>query len=665
MSSSQGSSLPYRGDIDGLRALAVMGIIAFHAFPGIFSNGYVGVDVFFVISGFLITSIILNQSLDDNFSILNFYGRRIKRIIPPSLLVLGTVILVGTFTLFSYEFSSLRSYIKPAVGFYVNFRLMEDVGYFTFQNSSKPLLHYWSLAVEEQFYIIWPLLFTAAYKWIEKKPANPVRTANRLSLIILVFLIPSLVYFINTQADSYFSGFARAWELLMGCLAATLYFLLNFPAGPSGRYLKYSGIMGITGFLLLAASLIADPKYATIFAICQFADRKYATIFAVTAAFFLVISSENSPGKYLLRLKAMKYLGLISFSLYLWHWPVLSMYQLFKLRVSNFEIIGLIVFIFLLSSLSYHMLEKPLKEMNWDLVSPNGKYNFKNFYPIAGCFLISIYFYSANFNKIPDMFINEHQIISDNELPINKTCTLANFENEEKYTSWCYSPNLIKAKQGLIIGDSQAHSLYRGMVKESESISWHLVASEECSPYPIPSIYAFCRRIIQETFDNLKLHPEIKFVVFVMANHKFIENQDTLLKTQVKNEIVSQLRLLAAGGKRIYLVRPIPEFPVSIADCTRQRFPFYKVFDNSENCKLDKKLWLKSSFGFYSFIDSLKSEIPNITVLDGTDITCDATECHAARLGKTIFNDTTHLSFEGSRQTSRQFLKAFEAASRQ
>jgi len=221
MSSQQGNELFYRADIDGLRALAVLSTIAFHCFPNLFSNGYVSVDVFFVISGFLISSIILNQSIKGRFSLLNFYSRRTKRILPPALLVLGTVTLVGIFTLFVNEFRSLTSYIGPAAAFYVNFRLMEDTFYFSVESAYKPLLHYWSLAVEEQFYLFWPLLFSLQYKIFAKRSSDSRAVTKWLSISTFVLLMPSLAYLLLSPKDLYFSSYARLWELMMGGMAAT------------------------------------------------------------------------------------------------------------------------------------------------------------------------------------------------------------------------------------------------------------------------------------------------------------------------------------------------------------------------------------------------------------------------------------------------------------
>ena len=148
----------YRADIDGLRGIAVLAVVVYHAFPARLKGGFIGVDVFFVISGFLITRIIYGQILENQFSISGFYVRRIRRIFPALLVVLISVALVGSFTLSGDEYKNLTEQIFAAVGFLSNFALESESGYFDFDAYTKPLHHLWSLGVEEQFYFVWPLV---------------------------------------------------------------------------------------------------------------------------------------------------------------------------------------------------------------------------------------------------------------------------------------------------------------------------------------------------------------------------------------------------------------------------------------------------------------------------------------------------------------------------
>jgi peptidoglycan/LPS O-acetylase OafA/YrhL len=161
--------LRHRPDIDGLRAVAVVSVILFHAYPKLAPGGFVGVDVFFVISGFLITSLILNDLNEKRFSAVSFYARRIKRIFPYLILVLASCLALGWLDMLPNEFQLLGNHVFAGAGFWTNFTLNSEAGYFDAAATQKPLLHLWSLAIEEQFYLIWPLLVFLAWKWARRR----------------------------------------------------------------------------------------------------------------------------------------------------------------------------------------------------------------------------------------------------------------------------------------------------------------------------------------------------------------------------------------------------------------------------------------------------------------------------------------------------------------
>ena len=178
------SHIKYRADIDGLRALAVLGVVAFHAFPGRVRGGFIGVDVFFVISGYLISTIIFENLDNGTFSFSHFYARRIKRIFPALLLVLVACFIFGWICLLPSEYKQLGKHILGGSTFVSNFILWREFGYFDAGSDFKPLRHLWSLGVEEQFYIIWPLLSWVAYK-------------KRFNLLVLILSEALLSFFLN------------------------------------------------------------------------------------------------------------------------------------------------------------------------------------------------------------------------------------------------------------------------------------------------------------------------------------------------------------------------------------------------------------------------------------------------------------------------------------
>jgi peptidoglycan/LPS O-acetylase OafA/YrhL len=205
--------LKYRPDIDGLRALAVILVVSFHAFPEWVPGGFIGVDIFFVISGFLISSILLEDLDRSTFSFLDFYSRRILRIFPALILVLSCALLLGWFTLFADEFSLLGKHVYASATFFQNFNLLSEVGYFDEAADTKPLLHLWSLGIEEQFYLIWPFLLWLGYKL-------KIRPISLIVLLGISSFVINIVFTFNDPGLAFFSPITRFWELLVGASLA-------------------------------------------------------------------------------------------------------------------------------------------------------------------------------------------------------------------------------------------------------------------------------------------------------------------------------------------------------------------------------------------------------------------------------------------------------------
>lgn len=203
----------YRPDIDGLRAIAVLSVVIYHAFPKLVRGGFIGVDIFFVISGFLISTIIMGSLERNSFSFIEFYSRRIKRIFPALLLVLITSFVFGWFALLADEYKQLGKHIAGGAGFVSNFLFWNESGYFDNAAETKPLLHLWSLGIEEQFYIIWPLLLWLVWK----------KRFNFLTMTIMVAVISFALNISKVHDDAvaaFYSPQTRLWELLVGSVLA-------------------------------------------------------------------------------------------------------------------------------------------------------------------------------------------------------------------------------------------------------------------------------------------------------------------------------------------------------------------------------------------------------------------------------------------------------------
>ena len=247
--SVEGPEIQYRADIDGLRAIAVLAVIGFHARPGLIPGGFIGVDVFFVISGVLISSLILNGLNEGNFSFLKFYGRRIRRLFPALSIVLLATLSLGWFIMFPTDFAALGKQTVAAAAFAANILNYAQAGYFDAPAIDKPLLHIWSLGVEEQFYFVFPALLLLAWRYKALKPT--------LALFGIASFALNIALVRNYQSFTFYLPFTRFWEFIAGALLARTDLLNRKAALPVLSVLsepQYRDLCAAAGGLLIVAS---------------------------------------------------------------------------------------------------------------------------------------------------------------------------------------------------------------------------------------------------------------------------------------------------------------------------------------------------------------------------------------------------------------------------
>jgi len=332
----------YRPDIDGLRAVAVLLVVIFHAFPSLIAGGFIGVDIFFVISGFLISGIIFTNLEHNSFSLVEFYRRRIKRIFPALLLILISSFIFGWFVLLSEEYRALTKHIMGGVSFLSNFILWHESGYFDTRSELKPLLHLWSLAVEEQFYIFWPLFL--AFVWKRKWSFIAVTAAiAAISFAINIYTISS-----NPSSD-FFLPLPRFWELMIGSLLA--YINLHKPH----LHNQHQNMQSFLGVALLLSGIFFINS-----------DRAFPGWWALlpTLGAFFIISAGPAAwfNSRVLSNKLIVWFGLISYPLYLWHWSIFSFATIQASETSSTATrIGLVLASIMLAWLTYKFIEKPIR----------------------------------------------------------------------------------------------------------------------------------------------------------------------------------------------------------------------------------------------------------------------------------------------------------------
>ncbi len=342
----------YRRDIDGLRALAVIFVLAVHASPAKLPNGFVGVDIFFVISGFLITDILIEDLQSGRFSLKSFYVRRVNRLFPALLLVLISVLLAGSLIMYPDEYLRLGFSAWMSAVFAANVGFYGEAGYWDTSSKLKPLLHLWSLGVEEQFYLVWPLLLCFAFK----KRISLLSVALGIAVISLalnLYLTP------KNQAAAFYLPFGRLWELAAG--GALAWLQRSQVAQDFSR--TQSAFRGCSNALSWGALMLLLINQMTPMDARAFPG--YYVVIVVLAAVMLVAAGPHAwLNRHVLSQPALVYVGKISYPLYLWHWPLLVFARLvgegqWTTSHRNYAVFGSIA----LAMLTYHGVEQPLNKI--------------------------------------------------------------------------------------------------------------------------------------------------------------------------------------------------------------------------------------------------------------------------------------------------------------
>jgi peptidoglycan/LPS O-acetylase OafA/YrhL len=330
----------YRPDIDGLRAIAVMLVVCFHAFPEAMPGGFIGVDIFFVISGFLITGIIARELDQQRFGLLAFYARRIRRIFPALIVMLSATLVLGWLWMLPAAYAQLSADVFASAAFVSNIALWLQSGYFDIESGNKPLLHLWSLGIEEQFYLFWPLLLMLAARL-------------RLSLLAVASVIGIASFVLNVAligpdpVATFYLPFTRAWELLAGATLACGWSQIRHTGAAST-------LRAAAGALLIAlAAGVLDSKSAF---------PGWLAALPVAGAALLLSAPMAWGCRHLLASTAMVRIGLISYPLYLWHWPLLVFFGIIKFAPLTLLERALIVGLsFALAWLTYRLIETPFR----------------------------------------------------------------------------------------------------------------------------------------------------------------------------------------------------------------------------------------------------------------------------------------------------------------
>jgi peptidoglycan/LPS O-acetylase OafA/YrhL len=478
----------YRPDIDGLRAVAVLAVVFYHCgIPG-FSGGFAGVDVFFVISGFLITGIVWSEIQDREFSLQDFYVRRIKRIFPALFAVLTVSSIAAFALLIPSDLVALGKSIKATVLFYSNFHLLKQSNYFAVPSSDNPLLHTWSLAVEEQFYAVWPLILLLLSRILsEKKLPYYIAGLGIVSLVLAEARMP------NYQKDAFYFPWCRDWELLLGAVLAVS------PAISRQRLLANGlGLAGAAAIALTVGLYDSSTHFPGLTALLP----------CVGAAAIIAAGSHANPVSRILSIEPIRRIGLISYSLYLIHWPIITFAHLYLNELLSLTVRLLAVAAsVLLAYFSWRFIEIPCRKVQlagWKVFAPAVA-------ATAGLYLIGFTFYSAGGfpDRVPAGILQAQALSPDGH--DEKYCRRVPMPEGSGGDIACEFGERGGGPYDFVLwGDSHAHHFTPaiGTLAKARHLSGVLLYKAACHPFlDDPSTSRDCRKFNSATANWIAGHP--------------------------------------------------------------------------------------------------------------------------------------------------------------
>lgn len=656
----------YRPDIDGLRAVAVLAVVAFHAFPKLVRGGFIGVDVFFVISGYLISTIIFENLDKGTFSFSEFYARRIKRIFPALILVLIACFAFGWFALLANEFKQLGKHIAAGAGFVSNLVLWNEAGYFDSSAETKPLLHLWSLGIEEQFYIAWPLLLWLAWKC----------KFNLLTITLLVGITSFVLNIKGVKQDSvatFYSPQTRFWELLCGSFLAwfTLYkngtfanhknmicdffayFVYIDKKESSGKVL--ANFVSFVGLLLLMYGFLRIHKGLSFPGI-------WALVPILGAVLIITAGAKAWVNKIILSNKVAVWFGLISFPLYLWHWPLLSFARIVEDEIPSINIrIVAVVLSVLLAWLTYKLVEQPIRM--------DGYNKIKVAVPVL---LIAIIGYAGyNTYERTDSFsqskqLNELDDIFSNPLPPVYDFDCGNKAPELSGLKFDGGCKLSKNEEPtiLFLGDSHTAHYRNAVWNAFPKDSVLMVVETACLPFSSDKfLKGTCKEKYSAVIAYLERNKSIKTVVlsghwaYLISGEFGQKGSNWRLPKVPTRENIDSFKLNAsefisrtlATGKSVFLFKDIPDLNFNIRRC----FDYRKFRITSSNlikdCWIDENEFMNRVILYDDVIEEVLKKFPSVKTFNPRQYFCKEGKCFASDGSLPYYFNGDHVNHHGAK----------------
>lgn len=632
----------YRAEIDGLRAIAVLAVIIFHIEETWLPGGFVGVDIFFVLSGYLISQQLYLQIQQGTFSLSAFYVRRIRRIVPAMLGVIFLT-LIATQLFFRPEDAeeAARSGLWSALSLgNVYFWLFQDTSYFAQSSMELPFLHLWSLGVEEQFYLFWPLALMMLGKRV-------LKTGVAWGIIVAIFVSTLLAEwsFSLSHSFTYYMLPTRAGELLVGALMA--FFVANHPM--HSTLSRCAGALQGLGLCMITASLLLFD-HTTIF-------PGIASLLPTLGVGLLLIGGHYRDTKVSLILSwpLLRFFGLISYSLYLWHWPVLAFYRYGQFPIGGAEAFGLFIVITTLGYLSYHYIEKPFRSTSGTLLPIFTRYYaLPGAVLVTGC-LISMKLDGVTFRAVDKQYLTQLEILRDKTRPSYQfpyVCQQHEFDERKIFSPDCVL-GAPREPKTLLLGDSNAAHYIGvwGSLAQASGGTFRNIAMGSCPPlwndrdrFTLPQRRVHCNKGVHQM---LELASNMETVI-ISADWTFYEKLDEgFLDTFNRT-----LTRLTNKGVTVVIFGKAAIFKNFNRKCDEKAlsFPFMNCSVTSQSLSTDVIVINRK-------LAALANSNPFIHYIDINDLICPQGQCHLSdENGDPLYYDNSHISMVGSWKLGEKWL---------
>ena len=655
--------IPYRPDIDGLRALAVLLVVGFHAFPSLLPGGFIGVDLFFVISGYLISSILYQGLSTQNFSFLPFYGKRIRRIFPALIVVLLSCYAFGWFALFADEYALLGKLMASGAGFVANYLLWFEAGYFDSAADTKPLLHLWSLGIEEQFYLIWPLFLWLIYFLKSKYPkarsfTNPFLLTVSIAILSFVLNIRGITVTHDIVA-TFYSAQTRFWELLLGAILA---YCTLFTINPSKLRIKQASlvthIQSLLGLLLILIGVALITKVSLF-------PGWWALLPTLGAVLLIHAGPKGLINRYLLSNQGMVWVGLISYPLYLWHWPILSFLRIIESETPawHYRLVA-VVLAFVLATLTYLLIEKPIR-YGFKSQSQAAKAKWQQYTTGALVIMMFVVGY-VGWNTYEREGYGFRKSISESSRLLNELKRPYSTRGSDGSCSELLGLKIegdivcltkTSSPEILIVGDSHAMALNSAAYLKKISLNTLLISGHGCLPlvgYLLTDAgqrYRSCDKLLGLIENAINKVSSIKKIVIVSrqpftSEQYFIESLRPSIESQEERFKIGYSKFISLMESKkmntIFFVDP-PALREDPSTCIFKR-PLTISSTQISTCIYEKKTVIESQSQYRNYINELKLKHPTLKIYDPIAIFCDENNCYGKRDGHFYYWDGNHIT---------------------